>query len=103
MNTVFGGAAQVCRSLRDRFKAAFGSGSLRTAMRSTSRSRSDSEHTLETSHPKLRIAQARNVGSDWVDELLIWVGPSNIVWPDDAVKQKLQQLVPEYLSTTLQK
>ena len=63
----------------------------------------DSEHTLETPHPKLRIAQARNVDAAWVNELLEWVGFANEVWPDDVVKQKLQQLVPEYVPTTNQK
>ena len=63
----------------------------------------DSEHTLETPHPKLRIAQARNVDAAWVNELLEWVGFANEVWPDDVVKKKLQQLVPEYVPTTNQK
>ena len=63
----------------------------------------DSEHTLETPHPKLRIAQARNVDAAWVNELLEWVGSAHEVWPDDVVKKKLQQLVPEYVPTTNQK
>ena len=63
----------------------------------------DSEHTLETPHPKLRIAQARNVDAAWVNELLEWVGSAHEVWPDDMVKKKLQQLVPEYVPTTNQK
>ena len=63
----------------------------------------DSEHTLETPHPKLRIAQARNVDAAWVNELLEWVRSANEVWPDDVVKKKLQQLVPEYVPTTNQK
>ena len=60
----------------------------------------DSEHTLETPHPKLRIAQARNVDSAWVSELLEWVGTTQDVWCDNTVKQRLQQLVPEYVPTT---
>jgi len=60
----------------------------------------DSEHTLETPHPKLRIAQARNVDATWVSELLRWVGSTQDVWRDDAVKQRLQQLVPEYVPTS---
>lgn len=60
----------------------------------------DSEHTLVTPHPKLRIAQARNVDAAWVNELLAWAASTTAIWPDDAVKQRLQQLVPEYLPTT---
>ncbi len=56
----------------------------------------DSEHTMTTPHPKLRIAQARNVDAAWLDELLAWVGALSAVWGDDAVKLRLQQLVPEY-------
>jgi FlaA1/EpsC-like NDP-sugar epimerase len=63
----------------------------------------DSEQTLETPHPKLRIAQARNVDSVWVGELLEWVGVTQNVWCDSAVKQRLKQLVPEYTPTTNQK
>jgi FlaA1/EpsC-like NDP-sugar epimerase len=63
----------------------------------------DSEHTLETPHPKLRIAQARTVDACWVSELLKWAGSTKDVWPDDEVKQRLQQLVPEYVPTTNQK
>jgi FlaA1/EpsC-like NDP-sugar epimerase len=63
----------------------------------------DNEHTLVTPHPKLRIAQARNVNAGWVSELLTWAGVANDVWPDDVVKQHLQQLVPEYIPTTNEK
>jgi FlaA1/EpsC-like NDP-sugar epimerase len=63
----------------------------------------DSEHTLETPHPKLRIAQARNVDVAWVNELLKWVGSTQDVWCDDSVKQRLQLLVPEYVPTSNQK
>lgn len=59
----------------------------------------DNEHTLETPHPKLRIAQARNVDNAWVQELLIWVASATTVCTDDAVKRRLQQLVPEYVPT----
>ncbi len=60
----------------------------------------DSEHTLETLHPKLRIAQARDVDAAWVNELLKWAGSAHEVWPDEVVKQRLQQLVPEYTPTS---
>ena len=59
----------------------------------------DSEHTLETPHPKLRIARARNVDAEWVSELLTWVSPTSATWSDEIVKQRLQQLVPEYVPT----
>ncbi len=62
----------------------------------------DSEHSLETPHPKLRIAQARNVDTAWVNELMNWAGSSQEAWTDAAVKQKLQQLVPEYVPTANQ-
>lgn len=63
----------------------------------------DNEHTLVTPHPKLRIAQARNVDAVWVNELLTWVASITAIWPDDVVKKRLQQLVPEYVPTANQK
>lgn len=63
----------------------------------------DSELTLETPHPKLRIAQARSVDAAWVNDLLKWVGSTHETWPDSAVKVKLQQLVPEYIPTSNRK
>ena len=63
----------------------------------------DSEHTLVTPHPKLRIAQARGVDVAWVNDLLLWVTSSTAAWSDDVVKQRLQQLVPEYVPTTNEK
>jgi FlaA1/EpsC-like NDP-sugar epimerase len=60
----------------------------------------DSEHTLVTPHPKLRIAQARNVDSDRLHTLVKWIGTSDIVWPDDEVKLRLQHWVPEYTPTS---
>jgi len=63
----------------------------------------DNEHTLLTPHPKLRIAKARNVDFAWVSELLEWVAPVAATWPDDKVKLRLKQLVPEYVPTTNQK
>ena len=62
----------------------------------------DSEHTLVTPHPKLRIAQARNVDSVWVNELLEWIGTTKYVWDEHTVKQRLKQLVPEYIPATNQ-
>jgi FlaA1/EpsC-like NDP-sugar epimerase len=63
----------------------------------------DNEHTLPTPHPKLRIAKARAVDAAWVYELLIWVGSTTASWSDAEVKQRLQQLVPEYLPTSNEK
>ena len=63
----------------------------------------DSEHTLVTPHPKLRIAQARKVDSRWVSELLMWVAVNTEVCTDEVVKQRLQLLVPEYKPFSNQK
>jgi FlaA1/EpsC-like NDP-sugar epimerase len=62
----------------------------------------DTEHSLVTMHPKLRIAQARKVESLWISELLVWVASTTEDWPDELVKQRLQQLVPEYLPASRQ-
>jgi len=35
--------------------------------------------------------------------LLTWVASTTAIWPDDAVKKRLQQLVPEYVPTANQK
>jgi FlaA1/EpsC-like NDP-sugar epimerase len=57
----------------------------------------DSEHTLPTPHPKLRIAQARQADATWLAQLLEWV--SSKVMADDAVRAALAQWVPEYQPT----
>jgi FlaA1/EpsC-like NDP-sugar epimerase len=57
----------------------------------------DDEHTLLTSHPKLRIAQARGVDVKWLEDLLAWVG-SHATLGDAEVKLALAQWVPEYRS-----
>jgi FlaA1/EpsC-like NDP-sugar epimerase len=54
----------------------------------------DSEHTLLTPHPKLRIAQARQADAAWLPKLLNWVAVTTM--PDDAVRAALSQWVPEY-------
>jgi len=54
----------------------------------------DSEHTLPTPHPKLRIAQARHADAEWLARLLDWVGATTM--PDEAVRVALKQWVPEY-------
>jgi FlaA1/EpsC-like NDP-sugar epimerase len=54
----------------------------------------DSEHTLPTPHPKLRIARARQADVEWLDQLLEWV--SAAVMADDEVRSALVKWVPEY-------
>jgi FlaA1/EpsC-like NDP-sugar epimerase len=54
----------------------------------------DSEHTLPTPHPKLRIAQARRADAEWLARLLEWVNATTM--PDDMVRAALRQWVPEY-------
>ena len=55
----------------------------------------DGEHTLPTPHPKLRIARAEAaLAADGLAALLDWLeGPTQ---EEPAVKQRLEQLVPEY-------
>jgi FlaA1/EpsC-like NDP-sugar epimerase len=60
----------------------------------------DSEHTLPTPHPKLRIAQARSVNAADLQAIVAWVDQNSAAWSDDEVKQRLQQWVPEYTPTS---
>ncbi|HKB59445.1 MAG TPA: nucleoside-diphosphate sugar epimerase/dehydratase [Gallionellaceae bacterium] len=55
----------------------------------------DSEHTLPTQHPKLRIAKSRPVDVDWLRRVLAWTGGER-AQDDAAVKQALTEWVPEY-------
>jgi FlaA1/EpsC-like NDP-sugar epimerase len=57
----------------------------------------DSEHTLPTPHPKLRIAQARQADAVWLAQLLKWASAS--VMDDDSVRAALSHWVPEYQPT----
>jgi FlaA1/EpsC-like NDP-sugar epimerase len=59
----------------------------------------DNEHTLPTPHPKLRIAQAREVDAAWLEDLLAWVG-AHATQDDVEVKRALTQWVPEYIPDT---
>lgn len=59
----------------------------------------DSEHTLPTPHPKLRIAQARQVASGELQEMLDWVN-TDMAYGDDTVRERLQHWVPEYTPTS---
>jgi len=56
----------------------------------------DTEHTLPTPHPKLRIAQAREVQAVWLHDMLSWMN-SSVTHSDAEVKRALVGWVPEYL------
>jgi len=56
----------------------------------------DSEHTLPTPHPKLRIAQARFVSNEELLKITEWsAGKSHL--SDDDVRAGLKRWIPEYL------
>ncbi|WP_413437591.1 polysaccharide biosynthesis protein [Sulfuriferula sp. GW1] len=55
----------------------------------------DDEHTLPTPHPKLRIAQARDVDAEWLAAALNWLMQDGVM-AEAEVKQKLREWVPEY-------
>jgi FlaA1/EpsC-like NDP-sugar epimerase len=55
----------------------------------------DSERTLTTPHPKLRIAQARVVSTDELKTMLSWASSAASV-SDETVRQQMRQWVPEY-------
>jgi len=59
----------------------------------------DNELTLPTPHPKLRIAQARDVSVGEVSALLGWINNAETTYSDAEVKQRLQHWVPEYSPT----
>lgn len=59
----------------------------------------DSEHTLPTPHPKLRIAQARPVNGAELQAMLDWVSIDTII-ADDVVRARMRQWVPEYTPDT---
>jgi FlaA1/EpsC-like NDP-sugar epimerase len=56
---------------------------------------SDNEHTLNTPHPKLRIAQARVVSDTELTSLLSWIS-TDIAIPDKDVRRRMKEWVPEY-------
>jgi FlaA1/EpsC-like NDP-sugar epimerase len=56
------------------------------------------ENTLATPHPKLRIAQARQVDSVELQEMLNWVNADKAN-SDEYVRERLQHWVPEYVPT----
>jgi FlaA1/EpsC-like NDP-sugar epimerase len=58
----------------------------------------DDETTTRTAHAKLRIAQARGVPDNFLDELLPWLMQHRIP-ADDEVRRDLRRWVPEYQPT----
>ncbi len=54
----------------------------------------DSEQTLPTPHPKLRIAQANLSDSAWLERLLAWTAATTK--PDTEVRANLAEWLPEY-------
>jgi FlaA1/EpsC-like NDP-sugar epimerase len=59
----------------------------------------DSEHTLSTPHPKLRIARARQVAAEELQAMLDWVNTDGVN-SDEVVRERLQHWVPEYTPTS---
>ncbi|MBA4142758.1 MAG: polysaccharide biosynthesis protein [Nitrosospira sp.] len=57
----------------------------------------DDESTLLTPHPKLRIAQARQIDKGWLADLLKWLNEHPVL-SDEEVRQQLKKWVPEYSS-----
>ena len=57
----------------------------------------DDENTLPTPHPKLRIAQARQVDKKWLTALLAWLDEHPAL-SDEEVRRELPRWVPEYSS-----
>ncbi len=53
------------------------------------------EQTLQTPHPKLRIARARREDEVWLSNLLAWLSASETM-DDENVRQELVRRVPEY-------
>ncbi|MGF6371302.1 FlaA1/EpsC-like NDP-sugar epimerase [Paraburkholderia sp. RAU6.4a] len=59
----------------------------------------DDETTTRTPHPKLRIAQAREVPDSLIDNLLPWLMQHRVP-TDDEVRRDLRRWVPEYQPAT---
>lgn len=55
----------------------------------------DDEHTLPTTHDKLRIAEARTADQAWVKRLLKWVEKTQSI-EEETIKQELKMWVNEY-------
>lgn len=56
----------------------------------------DSERTMPTQHPKLRIAQSRPVEGECLKQMLVWAC-DDAAQDDVLVKQALKKWVPEYV------
>jgi len=56
----------------------------------------DAEETLETPHPKLRIARSRAVQERFLADLLAWLA-QEVPVPDEGVRQALKAWIPEYV------
>lgn len=56
---------------------------------------SDDEQTRATTHPRLRIAKAREVPAEWLSGLLEWIA-SDIEPDEQALRRDLKKWVPEY-------
>lgn len=54
------------------------------------------EETLPTHHPKLRIARARTVDQEWLNDVLAWLTQRSIP-SDEQVRRDLRRWVPEYV------
>ena len=59
----------------------------------------DGESTRETHHEKVKVAKAREVSADWLDEFLPWLARADDL-SDDEVRRDLRRWVPEYASPT---
>ncbi len=57
----------------------------------------DDEHTRATPHPKLRVAKARDVIVDMVDNLALWLNQEKLP-ADSDVRRDLKRWVPEYVA-----
>ncbi len=55
----------------------------------------DDEHTLQTPHPKLRVAKARAVDQHWLVEVVKWMTQQDVI-EDAQVRRDLKRWVPEY-------
>ena len=56
----------------------------------------DDEHTLQTPHPKLRIAKARPVEDQWLNPLVAWLAEERSTIDIGRIKHELKRWVPEY-------
>lgn len=58
----------------------------------------DSENTLPTPHPKLRIAKSRHLENHvWLEDLIVWLDSHAV--SDNEVRRELSRRVPEYQTT----